>query len=86
MSKFLTFKEITLKDLGDGVDDIKTEMLPVLLKKNLIVDNKKGERLGWINFYPKWQKYVFTVNHFVILDSDCMKAITITLEALNENN
>ncbi len=48
------------------------------------VDNKSGDNLGRISFYPQWRKYVFQPsNGGIIFDADCLNDITSYLTKLN---
>lgn len=42
--------------------------------------------LGYINWFPRWRKYVFTTNHHdvTIFDATCLKDIVKFLESLEE--
>ena len=46
--------------------NFKTETL------NLVLLDRKNIIIGYINFYTKWNKYVFTCVDGVIFDSDCL--------------
>ncbi len=53
--------------------------------QNYVVTNKKNNLLGYINHYPKWNKFVFTSNEvdaYIILDAGCMMSIAMFIEKL----
>lgn len=56
-SKFLRF--VIAEPLG-------MKKLPIIY-----VDNKDGERLGKIYYYPPWKKYVFAPKRDTVYDKKC---------------
>lgn len=46
------------------------------------VQNKSGERLGGIMFYPAWRKFIFNPTADVIFDAACLSDIIIKLNEL----
>lgn len=50
------------------------------------VINKKGVHLGWISYYPKWQKYVYSTHGAteVILDEGCLEEIASYVRTSNK--
>jgi len=53
---------------------------------NYFIENKKGEILGYVNFYKPWNKYVFTPNITIttIFDIQCLQAITSFMRDLKK--
>ena len=47
------------------------------------VENKSGEYLGTIRFWPAWRKYIFIPRSSdLIFDSSCLSDITVELNNL----
>ena len=46
------------------------------------VQNKSGERLGGIMFYPAWRKFVFNPAADTLFDANCLSDIIIKLNDL----
>ena len=61
---FLKFQEVEVSER------VKSES-----PRNFTIHNKQGELLGYVNYYLKWKKWVFTPNDDCIFDKKCLYGI-----------
>jgi hypothetical protein len=45
--------------------------------------SKKGGLLGWIQYYPEWQEWVFEAEPECVFSHDCLADIEAKLKELN---
>lgn len=55
-----------------------------IVKTIWIINKKTKEKIGVINFYSKWNKYIFSSKSNVIFDSQCLQEIIKELDELNK--
>ena len=54
-------------------------------KDNYYITDKHDNILGYINYFSRWRKYVFTTIKDIIFDDICLAELLVFLENLNES-
>lgn len=77
--------------LGDTMETIAEDNYMELKKvdnnKNYVIINKASKDvLGYINFFPRWHKFVFTpiTSYVVVFDIKCLKTIENFIETASK--
>ena len=57
-----------------------------IVKTIWILNKRTKERLGVLNYFPKWKCYVFSGKSSALFDSECLQEVIDKLDELNKEN
>ena len=69
----MTYKFITIEQ-DDGICNSKPSYT--------VTNNKSGDKLGKISYYPRWKTYVFDPDDGTCYSMDCLKDIYAFMKSL----
>jgi hypothetical protein len=66
------YKYITIKETPGGVYDKH----PIYK----IINNKSGDRLGRISYYPRWKQFIAEFSPYAVFNNTCLRDIIDFME------